>query len=143
MTSADISQQSQAASFQTERRISWLTLVIGYSAAIIVSSLGHKSWSQGLFFGTGLAWWSFRWLRSALDALVTASTAQAAAEKPRVPTSAYLGAVFRYVLIALAVYVIFKFLKVPLASLVVGLCSLAAATLAASVYELIRPEPKV
>jgi hypothetical protein len=34
------------------------------------------------------------------------------------------------------VYVIFKLLKVPLASMVVGMCALAAAAIAASVYEL-------
>jgi hypothetical protein len=39
-------------------------------------------------------------------------------------------------LIALIVYVIFKVLQVPLASMVVGMCALAAAAIAASVYEL-------
>jgi len=42
-------------------------------------------------------------------------------------------------LIALSVYVIFKFLKVPLLSMVLGLCALGAATIAASVYEILRP----
>jgi hypothetical protein len=36
-------------------------------------------------------------------------------------------------------YVIFKALKVPLASMVVGLCALATAAIAASVYEIWRP----
>jgi hypothetical protein len=38
------------------------------------------------------------------------------------------------------VYVIFEVLKVPLASMVVGLCALGAATITASVYEILRPE---
>ena len=71
-----------------------------------------------------------------MDALVAASAAQAGAEKPRVPLGAYFAALFRYALIALVVYVIFKFLRVPLASMVVGMCALAAAAIAASVYEL-------
>jgi hypothetical protein len=37
------------------------------------------------------------------------------------------------------VYVIFKYLRVPLASMVVGMCALGAATIAASVYEILRP----
>jgi hypothetical protein len=67
---------------------------------------------------------------------VAASAAQAGVEKPRVPLGAYFAAVFRYGLIALVVYVIFRVLKVPLASMVVGMCALAAAAIAASVYEL-------
>jgi hypothetical protein len=46
---------------------------------------------------------------------------------------------FRYGLIAICVYVIFEYLKVPLASMVVGLCALGAATIATSVYEILRP----
>jgi hypothetical protein len=83
-----------------------------------------------------LAWLNFRWLRRGLDGLVAASAAQVGVEKPRVPLGAYFAAVFRYGLIALIVYVIFKLLQVPLASMVVGMCALAAAAIAASVYEL-------
>jgi hypothetical protein len=90
--------------------------------------------------GAVLAWLNFRWLRRGLDALVAASAAQAGAEKPRVPLGLYFAAVFRYGLIALIVYVIFKLLQVPLASMVVGMCALAAAAIAASVYELFTSE---
>jgi len=40
--------------------------------------------------------------------------AQAGEEKPIVPIASYFGMLFRYGLIALAVYVIFEYLKVPL-----------------------------
>ena len=70
--------------------------------------------------------------------MVAASAAQAGLEKPRVPLGAYFAAVFRYGLIALLAYVIFKILKVPLASMIVGMCALAAAAIAASVYELFQ-----
>ena len=127
------------APLHTERRIAVLTIIFGLAASLAAATSNHRDWATGLILGAALAWLNFRLLRRALDALVTASTAQSAAAKPRVPATAYLGALFRYALIALAVYVIFRFLKVPLASLVVGLCSLAVAALAASVYELIRP----
>jgi hypothetical protein len=68
-----------------------------------------------------------------------ASTAQAGEEKPAVPLLSYFGMLFRYGLIALAVYVIFEYLRVPLVSMVVGLCALGAATVVASVYEILRP----
>jgi hypothetical protein len=121
---------------ETERRIAWLTLLFGISASAAAAIAGNRLWAGGLLIGAILAWLNFRWLRRGLDALVAASAAQAGAEKPRVPLGSYFGAVFRYGLIALIVYVIFKLLRVPLASMVVGMCALAAAAIAASVYEL-------
>src|ERR1700737_4484887 len=121
---------------ETERRIAWLTLAFGAAASAAAAFAGSRMWAGGLFIGAVLAWLNFRWLRRGLDALVAASAAQAGAEKARVPLGAYFAAVFRYGLIALVVYVIFKLLRVPLASMVVGMCALAAAAIAASVYEL-------
>ena len=121
---------------QTERRIAWLTLAFGAAACVATALEGNRPWAGGLLIGAVLAWLNFRWLRRGLDALVAASAAQAGVEKPRVPLGSYFGALFRYALIALIVYVIFKFLQVPLASMVVGMCALAAAAMAASVYEL-------
>jgi hypothetical protein len=123
----------------TERRIAWLTLLIGFAAGGIVGVLRDPWWGAGLAIGAGLAWFNFRWLRQGLDALVAASTAQAGVEQPRVPMGAYFRALFRYALIALTVYVIFIILRVPLVSMVVGLCALGAATIAVSVYEIWRP----
>jgi hypothetical protein len=123
----------------TERRISWLTLLIGLAAGLLVALLRDRLWGVGLGIGAALAWLNFRWLRRGLDALVVASTAQAGKEKPAVPVLNYFGMLFRYGLIALAVYVIFEYLRIPLVSMVVGLCALGAATIAASVYEILHP----
>jgi len=123
----------------TERRISWLTLLIGLVAGLLVALLSDRLWGAGLGIGAALAWLNFRWLRRGLDALVSVSTAQAGKEKPVVPMASYSGMLFRYGLIAFAVYVIFIYLKVPLVSMVVGLCALGAATIAASVYEILHP----
>jgi hypothetical protein len=123
----------------TERRISWLTLVIGLAAGLLVALLRDRLWGAGLGIGAALAWLNFRWLRRGLDALVLASTAQAGKEKPTIPLLSYFAIVFRYGLIALAVYVIFVYLRVPLVSMVAGLCALGAATVVASVYEILRP----
>jgi hypothetical protein len=123
----------------TERRISLLTLLIGIPAALIVALLYNKLWGAGLAIGATLAWLNFRWLKRGLDALVAVSTAQASSEKARIPLGTYFQMLFRYGLIAAAVYVIFEVLKVPLLSMVLGLCALGAATIAASVYEILRP----
>jgi len=120
---------------QTENRIAWLTLCVGVLASIIAALLHNLLWAAGLLIGSILAWFNFRWLRRGMDALVAAAEAQSGVSQPRVPVGAYFRALFRYALIAFTVYVIFKVLKVPLASMVVGLCALGPAAVAASVYE--------
>ena len=90
--------------------------------------------------GAGLAWLNFRWLKQGLDALTQAIVAQGTQSKGSIPLGAYSKALFRYALIALIVYVIFEYLKVPALSMVLGLCALGAATLAVSVHEIFRPQ---
>jgi hypothetical protein len=123
----------------TERRIAWLTLILGGASAIIVAILRSPAWAEGLAIGTALAWLNFRWLKRGMDALVVVATAQEGFAKPRIPFGTWFRLMFRYGLIAFCVYVIFEYLKVPLASMVVGLCALGAATIVASVYEILRP----
>jgi|SRR5215472_1510768 len=123
----------------TERRIGWLTLLFGFAATTVAAVLRCKLWAAGLAVGTLLAWLNFRWLKRAADALLTVSTAQEGREKPKVPLTAYLAALFRYGLLGLTVYVIFEFIHVPLGSMILGFCALAAAAIAASVWEILRP----
>jgi small-conductance mechanosensitive channel len=123
----------------TERRISWLTLVFGGASGLVAGLLRGRVWGLGLVIGAVLAYLNFRWLRRGLDELVRASTAQADLKKPQVPLGSYFLALVRYGLIGLTVYVIFEYLHVPLASMVVGLCALGAAAIAASVYEIWHP----
>ena len=124
---------------QTERRIAWLILLAGALAGATAAILHDMLWASGLMIGAILAWFNFRWLRQGMDALAVASQAQVGLARPRVPLGAYFRVLFRYALIAFTVYVIFKILKVPLASMVVGLCALGPAAVAASVYEIARP----
>jgi uncharacterized membrane protein YvlD (DUF360 family) len=124
---------------QTERRIAWLIPVIGLAAAAIAALDHRRDWAVGIAAGSALAWLNFRWLAQGLDALVIDSTVQASLQKPQVPIVTYFLAAFRYALIALCVYGIFKFLSIPLVSLLLGLCSLGAATIAASIYEIAKP----
>jgi ATP synthase I chain len=123
----------------TERRIAWLTPVLGLLASMASLLLHRLDWAEGLLLGAVLAWLNFRWLRRGMDALVGGSAAQEGLPKPRVPLVSYFTAAFRYALLALGVYVIFVYLHVPLVSLIVGLCALGAAAIAASVWEILHP----
>ena len=123
---------------RTVRRIVWLIPAIGVSAGLVAAFLRRWDWSEGLVLGSGLAWLNFRWLKRGLEAFTSAAAARGGAEKRGAPASTYLTAVFRYALIGIAVYVIFNYLHVPLVSIVLGLCTLAAATIAASVWEILQ-----
>jgi hypothetical protein len=124
---------------QTERRVAWLILLFGILFSAVAAILHNKPWAAGLFIGSILEWLNFRWLKQGMDALVAASQAQSGAARPRVPVGTYFRALFRYALIALTVYVIFILLNIPPVSMVVGLCALGPAVIAASVYEIAKP----
>lgn len=124
---------------RTERRIAWLTLFFGALASAAAALMHEPLWAGGLVAGAILGWFNFRWLLQGMDVLAAASQAQEGFKRPRVPIGAYFRVLFRYALIAVSVYVIFKVLKFPLASMVVGLCALGPAAIAASVYEVVRP----
>jgi len=123
----------------TERRIAWLTLALGFTTGASVALVGQARWGAGLGIGTALAWLNYRWLSRGLNTFVLASKAQSGSAKPRVPIGTYFLMLFRYGLIAFAVYAIFEYLKVPLLSMFVGLCALAVAAIGASVYEILYP----
>jgi hypothetical protein len=123
----------------TERRIAWITPTIGVVAALVIAMVGRRDWAAGVAVGSILAWFNFRWLRQGMDALAVAATSQSGAAQPRVPIGTYFRALFRYALIALCLYVIFKLSAIPLVSMVFGLFALGAAAIAASVYELWHP----
>jgi hypothetical protein len=131
-----------AAYLASEKWIARLTPILGALAAIPVAWFYSPPWGAGIFIGSILASFNFRWLRRGLDALTAASTAQAGRPKPEVPITTYFTAAFRYGLIALAVYVIFKYLNVPILSMILGLCALGAATMVVSVYEILHPQEK-
>jgi small-conductance mechanosensitive channel len=122
-----------------ETRISQITLLLGFLAAFPVAYFRGWRWGAGIFIGAALAWLSFRWLKQGLDALTDAAVAQANQKVVLVPLTTYFKAIFRYGLIALAVYVIFTYLNVPILSMVLGLCALGAATTVVSVHSILRP----
>jgi small-conductance mechanosensitive channel len=130
MEAADTSQSEL-----TERRIAQYTLVLGCAASVVASFLFSIRVGAGLLIGALLAWVNFRWLERAMDAVTRASTAQTNSQLARVPISAYFGMFARYALIAVVVYVTFSVFRIPVLSMVVGLCALGAAAMLATLME--------
>ena len=122
----------------TERRIARLTLLLGATAAAGASFLFSIRVGAGVLIGAVLAWINFRWLKSALDTVTRAATAQSEPSKARVPLGSVFGLIGRYLLLGVSVYVIFIFLGIPILSMLVGLCTLGAATIGASLYEVFQ-----
>jgi small-conductance mechanosensitive channel len=122
----------------TERRIARLTLLLGAAAAAGACFLFSIRVGAGVLIGAVLAWINFRWLKSALDTVTRAATAQSEPSKARVPLGSVFGLIGRYLLLGVSVYVIFIFLGIPILSMLVGLCTLGAATIGASLYEVFQ-----
>jgi hypothetical protein len=122
----------------TERRIALLTLVIGAVASVGATYFSSIRAGAGILVGAVLAWISFRWLEAALDALVQVSTANSASGRARVPFGSVLKFVGRYALIGAVVCVTFFILDIPVVSILLGLCALGAATILATLYEILH-----
>jgi hypothetical protein len=123
---------------KTVRRVAYLTPIFGIAASIAASLLHRWDWAEGLILGSGLGWLNFQWLKRGVEAITSAAAPQAGVRKRRGTAATYLAAAFRYALIGLSVYVIFEYLHVPLVSIVLGLCALAAAIIVASVWEVLQ-----
>jgi hypothetical protein len=123
---------------RTEKRIAHLTLIVGFVVSIPVAYFYGWRWGTGILVGAILAWFNFRWLKQGLDTLTDSAAAQSNERKAEVPVGTYFRAAFRYLLIAFAVYVIFKVLNVPVLSMIFGLCALGAAAFAISVQEILH-----
>ena len=121
-----------------EQRIAQLTLVLGAVASAGACLLFSIRVGTGVLIGAFLAWLNFRWLKNGLDAVVRVSTAQADSAKAHLPVSSLIGLFGRYSLIAASVCAIFIFFRIPVLSMLVGLCALGAATTVASLYEIFR-----
>jgi hypothetical protein len=123
---------------RTVRRIAYLIPAFGILGGSLAGLLGYWDWAEGLLLGSGLAWLNFRWLKLGLEVFTSAAAPQDGPKKPSAPLASYLAAAFRYVLVSITVYVIFRYLHVPLVSIVLGLCAFAAATITASVWEIFQ-----
>src|SRR5260370_8768088 len=107
----------------TERRIARLTLVLGGTASVGAYFLFSIRVGAGVLIGALLAWINFRWLKSALDTVTRAATAQTGSSKARVPVGSLFGLIGRYFLFGLSWLFIFVFFEIPILSMFVGFCA--------------------
>jgi len=136
MTRMAVETQGNDVSEGARQRIAWLTLALGFSAALICFfAKSHKA-GVGIAIGTALAWLNYRWLDQGLGALVSVAQAQQGSEQARVPAGIYWKFAGRYVLIALAIYVSLHYFAVPLVAMILGLLALGAGAFAESLYEI-------
>lgn len=124
----------------TERRVARLTLIIGAIASVGAIFLYSVRVGGGVLIGSVLGWINFYWLERAMDSVTRASTAQAGSPEARVSALAYVGLFARYALIVVVVYVTFSRLRIPVVSMLVGLCALGAAAIFATLWEVLGPE---
>ena len=120
------------------RRVNLLIPVFGLFAGTVGAFLRNWDWAEGLWLGSVLAWLNFYWLKRGIWVFTAGAVSENSPEQRRTPGATFLAAIFRYVLIGLALYVIFRFLHVSLVSLAVGLCAFAAAIFTATVWEIVQ-----
>ena len=117
------------------RNIGNLTLAVGALAGGLALVLHRVDWATGVALGAALAWLNFRWIKRGVGVVLSSRAAQ---ESNRGGGMVLL-LVFRYLLLGGAIYVIFNYIHVPLLSIAIGLCALGAATIAASLWEILSP----
>jgi len=121
---------------RAERRIARLTLMIGVPTALVLAGTVSLRWGVGVLVGTLLAWLNFRWLQEALDSLVRFAKGQAGGRRPKVTIWSHLKMFLRYAVIGIVLYTLWAWMRIPVVSMLTGLCALGAATFMESVYEL-------
>jgi small-conductance mechanosensitive channel len=125
---------------RVERRIAALTMGFGATSAMIVALAGAWRWGVGILLGALLAWVNFRWLEQALAAVSKLARAQTGDPKPRISFWVWVKLFSRYGLIAVLLYTAWALLRIPVVSMLAGLCALGAAVMAESIYEILgRP----
>src|SRR5215475_536081 len=118
------------------RNIGNLTLAVGALAGGLSLVLHRVDWAKGIALGAALAWVNFRWIKRGVGVVLYS---RAERESKRGGGVVLLLVVFRYLLLGGAIYVIFNYIHVPLLSIAIGLCALGAATIAASLWEILSP----
>jgi hypothetical protein len=123
---------------RAERRIEWMTAVVGLVAALFAVFRWGWRPGAGVAIGAGLMWLNFRWLKQGVAALVTVSTAQQGMPRARVPWGIFAKFFGRFALLLVVVYVILSRSLLPAGAVVAGLFALVAAVMIELLFEILR-----
>ena len=124
-----------------ERRIEYLTVVVGAAAAVGAAIFWNWRVGAGVACGAAFSWINYRWMQQGVATLARLSTAQVGAEKARVPATVYLKFLGRYALLIAAAYAILRGFRLPVASLLAGLFAVIAAVIFELLGQLFRSGP--
>jgi len=119
-----------------EKRIEYLTIGAGLATAIVSLVVWGPKAAASLAAGAALSWLNFRWMKQGVGALIPLASAQAGAEKVRIPKKVYLKFLGRYALLLIVAYVILSRLRLPATFLIAGLFAVVAAVLLEMIFEL-------
>jgi small-conductance mechanosensitive channel len=125
-----------------ERRIEYLTVIIGIVAAIAVAIYWGAKSGLGVATGAALSWINFRWMKQGVTTLAVLSAAQEGADKVRVPKRIYFKFLGRYVLLIVGAYVMLRGFGLPVTSLLVGFGAVVVAMLSEMIGQLFRKGPE-
>lgn len=114
------------------------TAAFGIAGAIFAGFRWGWIEAGGVVVGVALSLVNFRWLKQGVSALISASVAQAGAEKVRVPRSIYLKLLGRFALLLFVIYVILWCFRVVAIAVVAGFFALVAGVVAAMISHLVR-----
>jgi ATP synthase I subunit len=136
---------SEAYYAAVERRIEWLTLLLGAIGSPVAGWLGGWRAGLGFAFGAALAWLNFRWLEQGIGALLRAAATRSAPAPQRASHWIYARFFARMALLVGAVYVILRGAWFPGRAVLSGLFSLIAAVILEVSYEVVAgfAEPRV
>jgi hypothetical protein len=121
-----------------ERRVGWLTWIVGLAGAVVAFLAWSPKAGAGVAAGALLGWLNGRWIGQATDAIAKLSVAQAGGPKPVISRWVYIRFFARYGLIGLVIYVMFARFTVPVVSILLGLLALGLAAMIEGVYEASR-----
>jgi hypothetical protein len=119
---------------QAERRIEYLTLLLGIVAAGIALFAWGARFAGGIALGAAISWLNFRWLKGGISALATLTIGV----NQRVPRIVYVKFLGGFVLLLAVIYVILSRPIVPGSAVLAGLFTTVAAVLFEMVYQLVR-----
>jgi len=121
----------------TERRIHRAMVALGAAGTILCWLWRGWGWGAGFAIGAVLSALNFRWMTTAVHALADAASGQTAASAKPLRRSAgvWVRFLFRYALIGLAGYAIFKSSFISLEAFFLGLFLFIAAILAEICYQ--------
>jgi hypothetical protein len=112
--------------------------IIGLGVAITIGALlgwGVRA-GAGSAIGASLCWLNFRWLRQGAASVMRLGVAQAGSEVVHVPSSVHAKFFGRLLLLVVIVYVILRWLRLPVIPLLFGLVAVVPAIILELGYEL-------